>query len=254
LAGVFPLAWSLDHVGPITRTVSDAAISLAVMAGPDPRDPRTRKVLLPELVVAAQVETLPLRIGVVQSLGENEAVADPAVRAALQPAVHALADSGPELELVDLPELTELRILSAAIAQMEIAALHGPTARERWERYGAFFRLRLIGCFAYPGWAYPLAQRLAARARQRFVAALARHRLDLVALPTAPVTAPPLGQWSPRSSWLTAPFNLLGWPAISVPAGTASDGLPVGLQLVAHPWREDLAIAAASVVERARSV
>ncbi len=252
LVGVFPLAWSLDHLGPITRTVADAAVSLAAITGVDPRDPRTRSVPLPDLASAAQAERLLHRIAVVRSLANGEPPADPDIQRALVPALHSLAQAGATLVPLDLPELLELRVLSAAVAQMEIAALHGPLARAWWERYGEFFRLRLLGCFAYPSWAYVVAQRLAARARDRFAARLAEHGCELLALPTAPNTAPPLGQWSPRSSWLTSPFNLLGWPAISVPAGTARDGLPVGLQLVAPPWREDLVVAAASIVERAQ--
>jgi aspartyl-tRNA(Asn)/glutamyl-tRNA(Gln) amidotransferase subunit A len=249
LAGVFPLAWSLDHLGPITRTVADAAVSLAAIAGPDALDSRTRPAPLPDLLAAARSERLPVRVAVLRSSG-GEPLADPEVRETLEPALDRLAQAGATLLPLDLPELTELRVLSAAIAQLEIAALHGPLAREWWSRYGDFFRLRFLGCFAYPNWAYVVAQRLATRARDRFAAKLAEHGCELLALPTAPNTAPPLGQWSPRSSWLTSPFNLLGWPAISVPAGTAANGLPVGLQLVAGPWREDLVVAAASIVER----
>ncbi|MCX2726548.1 amidase [Thermomicrobium sp. 4228-Ro] len=249
LAGVFPLAWSLDHLGPITRTVADAAVSLAAIAGPDARDPRTRPAPLPDLLAAARAERLPVRVAVLCSSG-GEPLADPEVRETLEPALDCLAQAGATLLPLDLPELAELRVLSAAIAQLEIAALHGPLAREWWSRYGDFFRLRLLGCFAYPNWASVVAQRLAARARDRFAANLAEHGCELLALPTTPNTAPRLGQWSPRSSWLTSPFNLLGWPAISVPAGIAANGLPVGIQLVAGPWREDLVVAAASIVER----
>ncbi len=251
LAGVFPLAWSLDHLGPITRTVSDAAVALAAMAGSDPEDPRTRAAPLPDVVAAARTERLPLRIAVVRAFADDRLLAEPEVLATLEPALTALRAAGAELVTLTLPELEELRVLSATIAQLEIAGLHGPLARAWWRRYGDFFRLRLLGCFAYPNWSYVVAQRLATRARDRLTALLAVHRLDLLALPTAPDTAPPLGVWSPRSSWLTAPFNLLGWPAISVPAGTTGSGLPVGLQLVARPWREDLVVAAAAVVERA---
>ncbi|MCX7623421.1 MAG: amidase, partial [Thermomicrobium sp.] len=208
LAGVVPLAWSLDHLGPITRTVTDAAVALSAMAGPDPRDPRTRAAPLPDLLAAANARRLDLRVGLVESFGNVEPIADDEVHACVERATETLRAAGATIERLDLPELMELRIVGAAIAQMEIAALHGPVAREWWGRYGSFFRLRLIGCFAYPGWAYLVAQRLAARLRDRFARKLSAHRVDLLALPTAPSTAPPLGEWSPKASWLTAPFNL----------------------------------------------
>jgi len=251
MRGVYPLAWSLDHIGPLTRTVTDAAVSLEAMAGPDEGDPRTRAVPLPDLVSATQVERLELRVGVVRSTGGDQPLAAPDAVAACERAVAALADAGADLIPLVLPELETLRIVSAAIAQLEAAALHAPTARERWTHYGEFFRLRLLGCFAYPCWSYVAAQRLAKKARARLMSLLGEHDIALLALPTTPTTAPPLGQWTARASWLTAPFNLLGWPALSVPAGLGDDGLPIGLQLVARPWREDLVIAAGALVERA---
>lgn len=254
LFGVFPLAWSLDHLGPITRTVTDAAVSLAAIAGVDARDPRTRDHPLPDLQAAAAADRIEGRIGIVRSFGSEEALAEPAVIHATNAAVQTLADAGAELEWIDLPELGQLRILSATISQLEAAAVHAPTVRERWSRYGDFFRLRLIGCFAYPSWAYLAAQRLARRARASLQHILDVRRLHLLALPTAPSVAPPLGQWSPRASWLTSPFNLLGWPVISVPAGQDDSGLPIGLQLVARPWREDLVITAARIVEQGAKI
>ncbi|MDW7982155.1 MAG: amidase [Thermomicrobium sp.] len=254
LSGVLPLAWSLDHLGPLTRTVTDAAISLAAIAGSDPADPRTRDVPLPDLQAAAAAERLHQRVGIVRSTGDSEPLADPTILRACERALSRLEPAGVQMEWIDLPVLGQLRIVSAAIAQLEAAAVHAPTARERWTHYGHFFRLRLIGCFAYPSWAYLAAQRLAGLARGQFQTAMATRGLELLALPTAPSAAPPLGHWSARASWLTAPFNLLGWPAISVPVGTTENGLPIGLQLVAGPWREDLLIAVASLVERTAAI
>lgn len=250
LFGVFPLAWSLDHLGPITRTVTDAAVSLAAIAGVDARDPRTYDDPLPNLQAAAAVSRLEERIGVVRSFGTGEVLAEPPVIRARNAAVQTLADAGVELEWIDLPELSQLRILSAAISQLEAAAVHAPTARQGWSQFGEFLRLRLIGCFAYPSRAYLATQRLARHARASLQRVLDARRLHLLAVPTTPSVAPPLSQWSPHASWLTAPFNLLGWPALSVPAGQDDGGLPIGLQLVARPWREDLVIPAARIVEQ----
>ncbi len=246
LAGVFPLAWSLDHAGPMTRTVADAAVSLAALAGPDPRDPRTRPAPLPDLVACAATERFEGRVAFVEL---EPGLVSPDVAAACEVARPALTEAGATVIELAIPVLAELRVLAAALSQMEAAAVHAPLVERYWSQYGDFFRWRLLSCFAYRPGAYLMAQRRLARARHELLDLMDRHGIDLLALPTAPTVAPPLGEWNARASWLTAPFNALGWPVLSVPVGTGNDGLPVGLQLVARPWREDLVLAAGGIVE-----
>lgn len=137
---------------------------------------------------------------------------------------------------------------------MEVALVHSAHIRESWQQLGEFFRLRLLGCFADWPWSYLAAQRLLARLRTSVQNRLAERRIELLALPTAPTVAPLLGQWTPQASWLTSPFNALGWPAISLPVGSDAKGLPIGLQLVGGPWREDNVLTTAAVVEEATRV
>jgi aspartyl-tRNA(Asn)/glutamyl-tRNA(Gln) amidotransferase subunit A len=118
--------------------------------------------------------------------------------------------------------------------------------RARSADYGEFARLRLLSAHAYVPGAYVRAQQARAIARQAFEQAV--EGIDLLSTPTMPGAAPPLGVPSPTR--FTAPFNLIGWPAISVPVGAAPDGMPLGLQLVGRPWGERTVLRAARVVER----
>ena len=150
-----------------------------------------------------------------------------------------------ELVHVDLPELEPLRLLNSALLAMEASAYHHPNLRARLGDYGEFMRQRILAAFAYDPRAFVRAQQARAALRQR--CDMIFERIDLLSTPSQPDVAPPLG--SLGSLTFTAPFNILGWPAISVPAGVNADGLPFGLQLVGKPWDEATVLRAARVVE-----
>jgi len=146
---------------------------------------------------------------------------------------------------VDLPELEPLRLLNSAILAMEASAYHHPNLRARLDDYGEFMRQRILAAFAYGPRAVVRAQQARAVLRRRCDAIF--ERIDLLSTPSQPDVAPPLN--TPGSIAFTAPFNLLGWPAISLPAGAGADGLPLGLQLIGKPWDEATVLRAARVVE-----
>lgn len=262
LAGAVPLSWSLDHVGPMTRSVDDAALLLGVLDGADACDPRTRDLPLAPWSAVRDRGVRGLTIGVVEDDGDPEPLASDEGLAAWRAGLTRLDAAGATLVPVALPMLATLRILNAPILATEAARYHSPALRARLGDYGEFARLRLIAAHAFAPSAYTIAQQAHAVARAALARAL--ERIDLFSTPTMPGVAPPLGV--PASTRHTAAINVLGWPAITVPAGRrrrapsdsggrrAPDGsrgpLPLGLQLVARPCDEATLLRAARAVER----
>jgi Asp-tRNA(Asn)/Glu-tRNA(Gln) amidotransferase A subunit family amidase len=248
LHGVFPLSWSLDHLGPITRTVGDAALLLGILAGHDPRDARTRAGSEFHCASSPAPDARGMRIGVLADDRLQSKLGTTEVRAAVERALRDLEESGAELVPVELPELEDLWILNNAILAIEAATLHEPWLRERLAEYGEIPRRRLLAAYAHAPGGFVRAQRgrreIRGKLEQRFEA------IDLLALPAQPDGAPTLD--TPGWTLHTGPFNALGWPAISVPAGSTSEGLPIGLQLVGRPWADAAVLRAAAVVEASR--
>ncbi|MBX6343169.1 MAG: amidase, partial [Thermomicrobiaceae bacterium] len=243
-----PLSWSLDHLGPMTRSVLDAALMLDVLAGYDPRDPRTRPVLAPDYAAGLGAGVRGLRVGALRDDGSDERLTTPEQEAAWRAGLAALERAGAEIVEVDLPEFHALRTLNSAIIAMEAAAYHEPNLRERLDDYGDYMRHRILAAYAYGPSAFVRANQARAAIRRRFAALF--ERVDLLSTPTMPYGAPPLDDPA-RNTWFTAPFNSLGWPAVTVPVGRTSDGLPLGMQIAGRPWDEARVLRAAAVVEAA---
>ncbi|HKQ56575.1 MAG TPA: amidase [Candidatus Eisenbacteria bacterium] len=249
LAGAIPLAWSLDHLGPMTRSVTDAAIVLEVLAGRDDADPRTSSAAAPAWSQMVDGGVTGLRVGVLGNDGEDAPLGTREVDAACRAAHDALARAGATLVPVDLPILADVRVVNGALIAMEAAAWHTPQLRKHAAEYGEFARARLLSAFAYPRGAYLSAQRERAELRRQVESACGS--IDVLCMPAMPGPAPPLGV--PASTRYSAPFNLLGWPAISVPMGVTAEGLPLGFQIVGRRWDEVPMLRAARVVEASRS-
>ena len=245
LTGATPLAWSLDHVGPMTRTVRDAALMLSVLAGADAADPRTRDVPVPDWTATLEAGVRGMRIGVPDRDGDPEPIASLPSFHAWNTSLMKLEAAGAMRVTVDLRGMADLRVVNGALLAMEAAAYHRPMLRARAADYGEFARLRLLAAHAYAPGAYLRAQQARAIARAGFERAL--DGVDLLSTPTMPGGAPALGV--PAPTRFTAPFNLLGWPAISVPIGLTAGALPLGLQLVGPPWAEAQVLRAARAVE-----
>jgi Asp-tRNA(Asn)/Glu-tRNA(Gln) amidotransferase A subunit family amidase len=235
-AGVFPLSWSLDHVGTLARSVEDTRLLLRILTGGVP---------------AGEVEgrhppssVRGVRVGVVRRRTRGVAWGEESVDA-WESGLRHLADAGAVLVEIDFPEMEPLWIVNNALLAMEAGALHLPWLRERYDEYSPWMRQRVLAGFSFATADYLRGQQARRVLRERCTALL--ERVDLLSTPTQPDGAPPLGEigWTA----LTAPFNLLGWPAVSVPVGSTSDGRPLGLQLVGGPWREAGVLHAAAVVE-----
>jgi aspartyl-tRNA(Asn)/glutamyl-tRNA(Gln) amidotransferase subunit A len=247
LYGCAPLAWSLDHLGPLTRSVEDAALLLAALAGYDPRDPRTRPNS--DFSVPANLHggVKGLRIGVLRHDGTEKMLASSEALAGWQAANAALAGQGATLVDLDLPEMAALRDISSALLAMEASVVHAPWMAAHLELYGPFCRGRMVRAFMYGPGDFMRAQQARQTIRRRWDTIF--EQVDLISTPGQPDVAPKLSE--PGSVDFTNSFNAFGWPALTVPCGLNQAGLPVAIQLAARPWDEATLLRAARAVEMA---
>jgi len=258
-AGVMPLSWSLDHLGPLTRTVRDGALMLELIAGADPHDATSSPRPVGALVAALERSPAGLRVG----LPENyyfEGVL-PEVRAAVEGAARTLASLGVSVRTLRLPDPGPLIDVASILTRSESAAIHARVARERPHELGAAVRSRLEVGFHISAHDYLQAGRLRARLTREFVAEVFEE-VDAVLAPTIPEPAPALADVTGgsvdeivrrmgRFSRLTRPFNVLGLPVIALPCGFSADGRPLSMQIVGRPFDEATVLRLAHACEQA---
>jgi Asp-tRNA(Asn)/Glu-tRNA(Gln) amidotransferase A subunit family amidase len=246
LSGAVTLAWSLDHLGPLTRSVADAALMLEALAGPDPRDGRTLRSA-PGFSAGELTGEVPgLRAGVLRLPPTVQSQVSVEQHTAVQQAAAALQAAGAVVAEIDLPEMVDLQVVNGVILALEAANFHLPMLRTQLDGYGSFMRQRVLASFVYGPVALGQAQQARAQLRRRVSGQLAE--VDVLLLPVQPDTAPVLG--IPAPTTFTGPFNCLGWPAISLPVGLSGAGLPLAVQIVAHPWAEPTLLRAAYAAEQ----
>jgi len=244
-AGVVPLAWSLDHVGPLARSVADCEFIAEVLAVYDPDDEDSIHVekasMLPKTGIAG------VRLGVVrpQDLAEE-------VKSAVDEAAIVLTRAGAELEEFSPPDPECAADVAAVLTNAEAAACHGWMLRERAHLLGEDVRRRLLLGSTHLASEYIRAQRVQAVYRQRFASAM--EGLDAVVMPTTGITAPDRSAAESavvRSQLVrfTAFGNVLGAPCVNIPAGLSNDGLPVGLQVLGRPHDDVRLMSIAQAVE-----
>ena len=245
-AGAMPLSWSLDHLGPMTRTVRDAAVMLGVIAGHDARDATTSRRAVPDYVATLDAPVQGLRIGVPENYYFEGVSAD--VETAVREAGGVLEAAGARLSPITLPDPTPLNGIANVIARSESAVIHERLARERPHELQPAVRARLEVGFHISAHDYLQASRLRAQLTRQFVRDVFAD-VDVLITPTLPQPAPTYADAKAgsvdevvrrmgRYSRLTRPFNALGLPALTVPCGFSRDGLPLGLQIVGRPFAE----------------
>ena len=250
-AGAVARSWSLDHVGPLTRTVRDNARMLGVLAGHDPDDSTSSEKPVPDYEALLEGGVSGLRIGLALP-NDGPAALDDQVGAAVQAAADALGRLGAKVTAAKLPDFTALYRAAEVMVKCEAAAMHRPWMEKTPELYANQVRTRMEAGFFIPATQYIDALRLRAHFVKEFLA-LAMDGVDVVMLPAIPFPIPTIEETDTETkggpavlkmvasfTGLTRPFNTLGLPALSVPCGFDGNGAPIGLQLIGRPFDEAL--------------
>jgi len=243
--GVFPLSWSLDHVGPITRTVEDNALFLNSLAGHDSEDPYS--VDLPPEDFTRDLERGLQRAGIGIPTSFFTEHLDEQVEARLRQAAEVFVSVGAEVREVEIPNLWETLRAQRLVLAAEAYAVHEERLENEPEKFGEEARERLMEGARPRAYRYANARRRGMLATEEFDRAL--DGVDVLLTPTLPISATEIGQREinigdyeePVRSALTrftGPTDLTGHPSLSVPCGTTASGLPVGLQLIGRHFEE----------------
>ena len=245
--GVLAMCWSMDTVGPMTRTVADCALMLNAIAGKDALDPTSSDAPVPDYAANLDVGVRGLRIGMPTEMFDYEGL-DADVRESVLRAVSVLEEHGATADEMSLPMSENSGAVFIGTADVDCAAYHADWLRTRPDDYDWSTRTRLETASLAPAWAYLRAQRARELIRRELHAALDEY--DIIALPTSPVAAPPIEESTGKPGGYyqgkldlgrrryTSPAALAGLPALSVPCGFSDAGLPIGMQLIGKPFSE----------------
>jgi aspartyl-tRNA(Asn)/glutamyl-tRNA(Gln) amidotransferase subunit A len=256
--GLVALSWTMDHAGPIARTVADAALMLAAMAGYDPRDPACVNRPVPDFTANLGRDLSGLRIGIDRAWTLSQL--QPDVEAGFKAAIGVLEHLKAEIVEISLARMSEVYDAAIAMQAPEATSLYEDDLKSRPQDFGDRVRERLQRGIAITGIEYARARQLGELVRRDIEETFGG--ISLIATPTCPVTATKLGQENVAIggeekpllgilSRFTRVFNLTGNPAITVPCGFSREGLPIGLQLVGPAWNEAIVFQAAHAYEQA---
>lgn len=260
LQGCVPTGvWNTDHIGPLTRTVADAALMLSVMQGYDPQDPDS--VDCSPAPYPTREDLAGIKVGIPKNYFWEALDSD--VERVCRQALEVMRGAGAELIPLRL-ETAELVNMARSALMAEAFVFHEPYLRERAEEYGEDVRYRLLAAQYVLATDFVRATRVRRLIMDEFSRVL--DQVDVLVTPTNIIPAPPIGAKTVRigdaevplgatagiSVFIrnTSPLNLTGHPAISIPAGLTRDGLPVGLQLVAAAFQDQKLLAIAAVIEK----
>ncbi len=256
--GVYPLSWSFDTVGPMTRTVRDAALVLNAIAGHDSRDLSSSRRPTEDFAERLEDGISGVRIGIPREYFFEKT--EPQVTDSVREAASVLEGLGASVDEVSIPVLEHSQTISTPISQAEASQIHTEHLRDRAHDIGADVRGRLYQGALIPATDYIKAQ----RARTVYNARMAEafQRFDALIAPTCPVGAPELGERTVQVgdvaeptlallSRLTRPFNVSGVPTVSLPCGFTSYGVPIGLQIAGRPFEDAAVLRIAHAYEQA---
>mgnify|MGYP001170167455 CR=1 FL=1 len=256
--GVYPLSWSLDHVGPMTRTVKDNALLLNVLAGYDADAPCSVRIDAKDYTEMIGLDVK----GTVVGVPENyyfEGV-QPEVNQQVQNALRKLEELGARIRPVALPSLERFVSAQQMVIRCEAYVVHEPLLQEQGDLYEPEVKERLLTGKDEKAYQYIQAKQLRQAAIQEYVTAL--QSADVLVTPTLPILPPEIGQREIRFlgqdvlvrqvlTRLTSPTNYNGLPSLSVPCGFSVDGLPIGIQFIGKPWDEARLYGVAYALEQA---
>jgi aspartyl-tRNA(Asn)/glutamyl-tRNA(Gln) amidotransferase subunit A len=256
--GITVLSWSQDHAGPMARNVEDCALVMNAVAGYDPKDSSSANIPVPDFTQALMGDIRDLRVGVPKEVFEDPI--DSEVEDSVRKAIECLSKLGAAIREVSWPMYQLSKPLASTVQMAEATAYHRQLIKEHHNQIDFQVRLRLDAGFFVSAVDYLQAQ----RARQLFYQGSCDlfKEVDLLAGPTVPVAAFKIGTRELKVgtthmgvisalTQCTRPFNLNGFPAITVPCGFSKEGLPMGLQLAGKPFDEKTVLRAAHAYEQA---
>ena len=258
--GVAGVSWSMDTVGPISRSAEDCALTFQAIAGHDPEDPYSWSGPVPDYAQELQGGVDGLRVGVLREK-VSEGGLEPEVRQAIESAVAQLGELGATTREVSIPIVENAGAVSKCITDMDGASVHYERLKTRVAEYDHNTRVRLLTAILTPAQAYYKAQKVRTLIRNAVLEAL--EEVDVIALPTSPTGAPLLpaeagikSQEDARSRIagvrnFTGAFNVANLPALSIPCGFTQDNLPLSLQLVGKPMADGLLLRVAHAYQQA---
>ena len=236
-AGVVPLCWSLDHAGPLTRTVRDTALILDAIAGYDPADPASARIDPAPSAAGLDAPIAGMKVAVVEELFVQHV--EPEIATLVRAAVEQLEDLGVHVESIRVPSTELVGPAIMPIVQAEATSYHWPTMQEHLDDYGPIIRANLQLGATLLAKDYLDAQRVRRQLHDEVEALLSEY--DAIVFPTQPTVALPLDAFQmpdiPDSDAMGAEIGHTGWanltghPAVSVPCGFTDAGLPAGLQI-----------------------
>ena len=231
--GVFPLSWTLDHVGVLTRSVRDAAILLGILAGHDPKDPTTSPELVPDYLRAFKHSRLP-RIGVVRAFYKEKSEGQ--VWKHTEKIISRLVRAGGRIEEVKMPgSFAAVQDAHRIIMRVEAAGFHEKLFEQYREQYRPKLRELVEIGLLIPAADYLRAQKIKRQFRREMEIAV--EPFDCLLTP-ATSSAAPYGLSSTGDPWFQVPWSLSGLPTIGIPSGLNDEGLPMGIQLIGGAFAE----------------
>jgi aspartyl-tRNA(Asn)/glutamyl-tRNA(Gln) amidotransferase subunit A len=253
--GALPLSWSLDHMGPLTQTVRDAALALNIIAGRDPRDPTSSRRPAVDFVPDPECSIRGLRIGFPAEFYFDNL--HPDVESSVRGAIARASSLGATVLPVRLPDMEAINAVARVILLAEAAAVVSPY-RDRRDLFGPDVLALLDQGRVIPAVDYVNAQRLRRSMRREFDRVW--NEVDCFLAPTTPATAPRIGDTTVRlggrdedvrlaATRLVRGVNALGLPALSMPCGLSGAGLPVGVQIVGPAFEEALILKVGAALE-----
>ena len=250
--GVFPLSWNLDHVGPLTTCVRDAALLLQVISIYDAVDPGSIKMITGDYLghLVDDIQGKKVTLGV----GEFVESADPEVLNAVRDTAKVFESLGCKVQEVNVSWMREAALANATMTRSDGAAVHRERLQENPEMFGEHVLRRLQEGAKTTSTEYALARRTQTEVKKR--CELFFESNDFLIVPSTPIAAPAIAgndavEQAARLTRFTAPFNLAGLPAISIPCGFTKAGLPIGLQIVSKAWGDAKVLNAAYAYEQA---
>lgn len=257
--GAMPRAWSLDTVGPLTRSAADAALILAAIAGHDPKDPSTSRRPVADWRGMIDRPVKGLRLG--RATGAPFGPVDPETAAAHEATLKVFEGLGAEIVDVTLPDCQPYYSAADAISKSEAATLHGRWMRERPQDYAVHVYSRTEAGFAIPATVYLEAQAARGNVVRAFCAQVFAEA-DAVLLPSIMTPVPSIAETDEGEpgaildmvagvTRATRPFNYLGLPGLATPLGLSSKGLPLSCQLIARPFAERTLLSLGHAYEQA---